>query len=124
MARYRLSPLRSAGWKRAGLIASVITVPLALMAYSLGFFSDGLLGLEQAGEFILGGILLSQIIGQSAAWILRGFAQRTIEEGEDGDESDSRAAARPSAASPDNRSQRPRPQRALPRSAVAGASRD
>lgn len=109
MSAYRLSPLRNKGWLRAGLIAATLTLPIALIEYSLGYFNDGVQGLIQAAEFVSGGAVVAMMIGMSAPWVLRGFAVRTKED--DADDERTPAAGGMSAASPatDAKGRRPAP---------------
>jgi hypothetical protein len=96
MAGYHLSPLRTKGWLRAGLVLAALMVPLAGMGYALGYFAEDMRGLLQASEFVAAGAAGALILGSSIGWVLRGFAIRHKEEGEDRDAD--RPAGRPAAA--------------------------
>ncbi len=86
MVVYRCSPMRNKGWLRMALVGAVAMIPLAGIEYSLGSFSAGLAGVEQAGEFLSSGITLMLIIGLAGGWVARGFAYRARDEDEEADE--------------------------------------
>jgi hypothetical protein len=96
MAGYHLSPLRTKGWLRAGLVLAALMVPLAGMGYALGYFAEDMRGLVQASEFVAAGACGALILGSTIGWVLRGFAIRHKEEVEDRDSD--RPPARPAAA--------------------------
>ena len=86
MSAFRLSPLRSKGWLRLGLLGSLAMVPLTAMHHALGYFNAGELGLQQAAEYLAAGIFLSMSVTGIAAWVARGFAVRVKEEEDEQDE--------------------------------------
>ncbi len=86
MAAYRFSPMRDKGWLRVSLIGTVALFPIAGIEHSLGFFSEGLAGLKQVGEFLSSGIALMVILGFAGSWVMRGFAYRTRDDDEDEEE--------------------------------------
>jgi hypothetical protein len=65
-----------------GLVGAAATVPLAGIQYALGAFNDGLLGLEQAGEFVGASASMVMIVCFLAPWVLRGFAVRARDDDE------------------------------------------
>ena len=82
MSAYRLSPLRTKGWLRLGLLGSVAMLPLTAMMHALGYFSAGEAGLQQAAEYLAAGIFLCMSVCGIAAWVVRGFAVRTHDDAE------------------------------------------
>ncbi|HIJ38795.1 MAG TPA: hypothetical protein HPP80_07840 [Rhodospirillaceae bacterium] len=87
MSGYRLSPLRNKGWVRVAIVGSILVFPFAGIENALGFFSDGIPGFIQAGEFIGSGIALVLVFSFSACWVLRGFAVKSHDEDEERGES-------------------------------------
>ena len=93
MSTYRLSLLRQKGWIRCGLAGAVMMIPIAVIEHALGYFSDGVVGLRQALEFVCAGSVLAMILGILGGWVVRGFAVRVLDE-------DEREAERPASAKP------------------------
>ncbi|HVI51591.1 MAG TPA: hypothetical protein VM661_10305 [Candidatus Sulfotelmatobacter sp.] len=74
MSGYRLSPIRNKGWLRLGLTGAVGMIPYTAMEHAQGRFSEGAVGLQQAGEFLVGGMCVWLVIGFAMSWVLHGFA--------------------------------------------------
>lgn len=90
----RLSPLRSKGWNRLGLLAAAAMIPLTAMEHALGYFAEGLKGLQQAAEYLVAGMMIALLFGFTAGWIAQGFAVRVK------DEDDERESSRPASTAP------------------------
>ncbi len=82
MSAFRLSPLRSKGWLRLGVLGAVAVIPLTAMQHALGYFSAGEAAIPQAAEYLVAGVVLCLSSGALAAWVARGFAVRVKEEDE------------------------------------------
>jgi len=76
MSAYRLSPLRTRGWIRLGLIGALAMIPLTVMKHAQGQFAEGQQGLIEAVEYMASGMVLALLAAMGAAWGMRGFAIR------------------------------------------------
>jgi len=74
MTGYRLSPIRNKGWQRLGLAGALAMIPYTAMEHAQGRFSEGPTGLQQAAEFMAGGMAIWLVIGFAMAWVMHGFA--------------------------------------------------
>jgi hypothetical protein len=83
MTGYRLSSIRNKGWLRLGLAGAVAMIPYTAMEHAQGRFSEGPAGLQQAAEFLGGGMAIWLIIGFAMAWVMHGFAVRAKSEDEE-----------------------------------------
>ena len=83
MSGYRLSSIRNKGWQRLGLAGAVAMIPYTAMEHAQGRFSEGPAGLQQAAEFMGGGMAIWLIIGFAMAWVMHGFAVRAKSEEEE-----------------------------------------
>jgi uncharacterized membrane protein YgcG len=83
MPGYRLSPIRNKGWLRLGLAGAVAMIPYTAMEHAQGRFSEGPAGLQQAAEFLAGGMAVWLVIGFALPWVMHGFAVRVKDEDEE-----------------------------------------
>lgn len=95
MTHYRLTPLKSSGWHRLGLLTAVAFAPLTVMLWTTNAFGGGEIGVKSGLIFYGCALLVIALLSFGLGWAVKGFAVRTHAE-EDEEERDH--ARRPAAA--------------------------
>jgi|GEM_PF-2265421 hypothetical protein len=83
MSGYRLSSIRSKGWHRLGMAAAAAMIPYTAMEHAQGRFAEGQAGLQQAAEFLAGGMAICLLLGFAMSWVMHGFAVKAHDENEE-----------------------------------------